>query len=296
MAGSGEVLSSALHHFSIKLSPHFVSFICMLFVGIVIFNGTSSVDFFNRIFMIGLILTYLGLVFLGLKKIHLQNLTHFNLEYSFFSFPILIASFSYHNIIPSLVSYMYHDLRKVRLSIIGGTTITLIIYILWQLVALGILSFENLFSSYAQGIESSQILVKFLKSTWTAFFIQWFAFFAIITSFLIQSTGLMHFIADGLRVYPSKKTNWWLLILTLFPPLIFSMKIPHVFFRALNFAGGFCAILLFCLIPAFMVWKGRYEKKEHSPYQLPGGKTVLLLIIGFSFFILFQELFRIFGL
>jgi tyrosine-specific transport protein len=292
IVGTGNILSSSLHQF---ISQNFASLFCTCAIAVIVFYGTSSVDFFNKILMIGLILSYLGLIFLGLKRIQLHNLTHFNFEYSLFSFPILIASFSYHNIIPTIVSYMYHDMKKVRLCIIGGTTITLVIYLLWQVVVLGMLSFENLFSSYSLGLEYTQIIIKFLKSSWTSFFIRSFAFFAIMTSFLIQSTGLMHFWADGLHVYPSKKVNWWLLMLTLLPPFFFSINNPHVFFKAVNFVGGFCSILLFCILPICMVWKGRYMKVLPSTYRIIGGKILLIILLAFSIFVFIQELFRIFG-
>ena len=44
-----------------------------------------------------------------------------------------------------------------------------------------------------------------MKSKLVVTFAAWFSFFAIVTSFLAQSLGLMHFIADGLKEHRGGK-------------------------------------------------------------------------------------------
>ena len=102
--------------------------------------------------------------------------------------------------------------------------------------------------------------MKHLSATWTGVFVQSFAFFAVVTSFLAQGLGLMHFIADGFKVMPNRKNNLWLLLLTMIPPICFVLTDPEIFFKALSFAGGICAVILFCILPAFMVYIKRYKK------------------------------------
>ena len=166
-------------------------------------------------------------------------------------------------------------------------------YLVWEFVVLGILSFSEIFSGYAKEMETSQILSSYLGSTWAGVCIRSFALFAIVTSFLAQTLGLTHFLADGLRVAPGKKNNWWLIILTLLPPSCFALTYPSVFFKALSFAGGICAVILFCALPALMVWNGRYYKQYVSSYQAKGGRWALVLVLLFSAFIVIQEVLRL---
>ena len=296
ISGSGNILSSSINlTFSLSLSSQFVAVVFVIIFGIIIYFGTAPVDFVNRIFMIGLILSYFGIVFLGIAKLHPKNYLHLNIEYSLIAIPILITSFGFHNMIPSIVSYMNYDYKKVRKAIIGGSLIVLIVYLFWELIVLGIVSFENLFASYSRGIEASQVLMTYLRTTWTGFFVQCFAFFAIVTSFLAQGLGLIHFIADGFKVFPTRKNNAWLILFTLIPPTIFALINPEVFFRALSFAGGICAVILFCLLPAIVVWRGRYKKQLITPYQVFGGKIALIIVIAFSLFVALREILRVFN-
>lgn len=296
ISGGGNILSSSIGSiFSVVISSKIYITIFVVVSAFIVYLGTSTVDFLNRIFMCLLFLSYLGIVFLGLTKIKIGYLSHVNFSSGLIAIPILITSFGFHNMIPSLVSYMENDYKKVKKSIILGGLIALGIYLIWEFFVLGIVSYSHLFSGFAKGSEASQILMTYLDSTWVGFFVKSFAFFAIITSFLAQTLGLTHFIADGLRVFPNKKNRSWLVLLAIIPPSFFAITYPTVFFKALSFAGGFCAVCLFCILPALMVWNGRYYKQYVSSYMAKGGKIALVLVILFSLFILGQELFRIFS-
>jgi tyrosine-specific transport protein len=143
--------------------------------------------------------------------------------------------------------------------------------------------------------EGSQALAVVIESPWLSFFAQGLAFFAILTSFLAQALSLVHFLADGLKV--KKKAR-----------KLFAMSsgassatdpfpyIPQLFFKALNFAGGICAVVLFGILPVLMVWIGRYRKEQFSVYEMPGGKVMLGTIFSLAGFIFIFQLGCMFGL
>jgi tyrosine-specific transport protein len=294
ITASGNIFFTVLNNaFNLTLTPPLIVIIFVTIFGAVIYLGTTQVDFVNRIFMVGKIATYLGIIFLGLKYIQPKNFFHFDIHYSIIGLPILITSFGFHNMIPTIVSYMDYDYVKVKKAIIGGSFLILAVYLVWVTFVLGIVAYPTLFSSYARGIEASEILMQYLKSTWTGFFVQWFAVFAIITSFLGQSLALLHFIADGVKVEPNRKNSIWLVFLALLPPTLFALTYPTFFFKALSFAGGICAVILFCFLPALMVWKGRYRQQLLYSYKTSGGKISLIIVILFSLFIVLQEIFRL---
>src|SRR5262249_33257116 len=121
-------------------------------------------------------------------------------------------------------------------------------------------------------------------------FAQGLAFFAILTSFLAQALSLVHFLADGMKIDYKKHENILLCAAALLPPLLIALIYPQLFFKAFNFAGGICAVILFGLMPVAMVWIGRYRKESLSMYRLPGGKPILLLIAAFALLILFVQI------
>ncbi|MBN2479873.1 MAG: tyrosine transporter [Parachlamydiales bacterium] len=291
---SGTLFSSFL---PFSLSPSYASIFFVIIFGVLVYFGTRPVDFFNRILMFGLIAAYLGMILLGIFKIKGSLYLHVDMKYFLLPLAVLITSFGFHNMIPSLTAYMKGDLKRTRISIIGGSLLALVIYLIWTIFILGIVPVEGksgLMNAFNMGKEATIPLRNILKSGVVVNFASWFAFFAIVTSFLAQSLGLMHFIADGLKVKLTHKNNLWLILLALLPPTVFAFSYPNVFFKALGFAGAYSAVILFGIFPALMVWIGRYFRKETSSYHVKGGKISLILICIFSVVIILSQLFSSF--
>lgn len=60
------------------------------------------------------------------------------LPFALAALPYLLASFGYHGNVPGLVKYYRKDSKSVVRSLLIGTLIALVIYILWQYVIQGI--------------------------------------------------------------------------------------------------------------------------------------------------------------
>ena len=298
ISGSGSIFSTFINSYlSVKISPMIISIVFSLFFGIFVYFNTKTVDFVNRLLMAFLVTCYLAMIFIGINKISPKFLTYSNYKYLLFPLPVLITSFGFHNMIPSLVAYFKGDLKRMRITILGGSVIALVIYLFWQLLVLGIVPADSkmgIHYLFLEKKEASEAISHFAQSKIIIDFAKGFSFFAIVTSFLAQSLGLMHFIADGLKIIPNKKNNLWLCPLTIIPPLIMALIYPKIFFQALGFAGGFCAAILFGIFPILMVWIGRYKKKISSSYHVRGGKIMLIIAFFFFLFIVLRVLFRLF--
>jgi len=269
------------------------SFIFVLLFGWIVFLGTRKVDLFNRGLMIGKIGFFVLLVIIGVFYINPTLLLRSDPTKVASALPLLVIAFGFHNMIPSLTAYLKGDLKRVRMTIVGGSLMAFAIYLIWEIVVLGIVPLygaNGLLSSLKNDREASQAIAAISRSPSIRIFSQGLAFFAILTSFLAQALSLVHFLADGMKINYKKHESLGLCALALLPPLIFSLIYPQLFFKALNFAGGVCAVILFGLLPAAMVWIGRYRMGSLGTYKMPGGKPALLLIMGFSVFILFVQL------
>lgn len=283
--------------FQLNLPDWVASLAFVLLFGWVVYTGTRPVDMWNRLLMFGKIGAFLCLVFLGAQHVQSAFLFRSAPEYTLFALPILVISFGFHNMIPCLTDYMQGNVKRVRLSIILGGIFALVIYLIWQVIVLGIVPFggeSGILASLKGGREASQAIVGVLGSSWASYFAMALAFFAILTSFLAQALSLSHFLADGLKISYKKHEEFWIVILTLLPPLLLAILYPNIFLKALNFAGGICAVILFGILPVLMVWKGRYKKETESQYHVFGGKILLALIFLFALFILSFELSEIF--
>jgi len=277
--------------FNFSLSNSVATLFFVLLFGWIVYLGMSTVDRVNRYLVFGKILFFILLVVFGLKYVAPTLLLHWEPKYALYSFPILVISFGFHNLIPVLMQYMGRDRKRVRSTIYIGSIFAFVIYLIWELIALGILPIENILQSYRNDVDAAQSISLYVGSNLISFTAEILAFFAILTSFLAQTLSLSHFLGDGFRVNNKKeRVNIWMCVLALFPPLIFTIFFPELFFKAINFAGGICAIVLWGIIPALMVWIGRYKRHNLLADRVPGGRLFLFLILLVSAFIFFYQL------
>jgi len=299
IAGIGGIVATICsQYFSLAVPDWIGSFFFVLLFGYVVYRGTRPVDVWNRFLMIGKIAVFVGLVLFGVKHVQPALLRHSDPEYAIFALPILVIGFGFHNMIPSITNYFKNDLKKVRSSIILGGLFALGIYLIWQVIVLGIVPVEGpegIISTMNSGGEATQALVGILGPQWVSVLATFLGFFAILTSFLAQSLSLSHFLADGLKVSYKKHEEFWLVVLTLLPPLALAIMFPNIFLSALGFAGGVCAVILFGIMPVMMVWKGRYKKGISTPYRVFGGKPLLVAIFLFALMIVFFQLSKTFN-
>jgi tyrosine-specific transport protein len=299
VSGIGSLCGSFFHVSLNTALPSWVgSFAFVALFGWVVYLGTRKVDLFNRGLMIGKIGFFILLVLVGAFYIKPWLLLRTDPVYTTSALPLLVIAFGFHNMIPSLTAYLKGDLKRVRITILGGSLMAFVIYLIWEILVLGIVPLggaHGLVESLKNDREASQSIASIIGSPSVRVFSQGLASFAILTSFLAQALSLVHFLADGLKIKYKKQENLGLCILALLPPLILSIIYPQLFFKALNFAGGICAVILFGILPASMVWIGRYRRALSGSYRVPGGKPALILIFTFAAFILFIQISTMLG-
>lgn len=265
-SGSGALLSQA---FSITQSQGSILFLCLL--GTCLTLGMSASDYLNRFLMIGLIVSYCFLIAIGIPTIHPENLTHSNWSAGFYVAPILVIAFGFHNLIPSLTKYLHRDLKKLRWSIFLGTLLPLLIYSVWEILVLGLIpaaGTAGFQEGRDQGAMATQLLSKASNSQQVILLAQCFAFFSITTSFIGNAVSISDFIGAHWKGPTALTKRTTIAILTLLPPLLFSLLYPHLFLNALSFAGAYGAVTLFGILPILMAWKGR--ERFQNPSQTSG--------------------------
>lgn len=300
ISGSGELASDFIfENTGDRLSPTLCGFgLCVLF-GIFLYLGTRAVDHFNRVMILGLILSYILLVVTGFPHIDFTNLLHKDWGAATLVLPSMIISFGFHNLVPSLTTYLDHDRNRLRAVVIIGSSIPLLIYVIWMTVLLGIIPVEGE-GGFREALNAGEMATQTLRNAvggaWVTTAMHYLAFFSIITTLLAVGLSFVDFLADGLKVKKDAKGKFLLCLLTLGPPFIFAAVYPRLFFAALNYAGGFGAVLLFGILPAAMVWSGRYGKgtdADKSTPMVPGGKVVLVLVIAFAAAIMLLQAFEL---
>lgn len=297
-SGSGELIAAGLAQTGLIISPTMGSFISMFLVGVLIYCGTTAVDHLNRTLMIGLVAAYGTLVLLGIPNVDVPALAQREWMAGFTAVPLMLISFGYHNMIPSLSTYLKRNVSKLRLAIIVGNLIPLGIYLLWEAVILGLLPERNtpqFFDAIANNEMASGLLEGATGSPYILTTINLLAFFAIVTSLITNSLSCIDFLSDGLQVRNEGRTRAFLCALVLLSPLPFAMTYPHIFLTALGYAGGFFTVILFGILPPLIVWACRYKIQLSSPFVLRGGKFALSIVIGLFSMVFILEALRQFG-
>ncbi len=292
IVGAGDLIVEALSR-SITISAWQGQLLFLALFGPFVYVGTRIVGRLNIFLMLGLGGSYLAFVYLGYSYVDTQLLTRANWSYAWTALPITFTAFAYQGIIPTLVEYMHYDVRQTRLVIMIGSFLPFITYAIWQWLILGIVPAEgpgSLHEALVHGQNAVQPLKSILAVPGVYIVGQYFAFFALVTSFFGVTLGLMDFLVDGLQLKKTSLNKFWLCLVIFLPPLLFALVHPHVFLSALDYAGGFGCALLLGLLPVLMVWVGRYHLGLEGPYRVAGGRWLLCLLLAFVALELYCEI------
>lgn len=281
ITGSGALVHAAVDEgFGLNLPRQAADFAFVVLFGLFVYYGTSVVDQANRVLMIGLLICYVLLVFTGIPHVDLDLLSHRDWSVVPELMPVMILSFGFHNLIPSLTSYLKGHAGRLRSSVLIGSMLPFFIYALWQCIIIGIVPLDGpdgLRQALAKELPANLVLHRAVGSTQVTLLADGFALFAMLTTLIGVALSFVDFLADGLGWKKEGQTRLLLCIMVLLPPLLVSAVQPDRFLTALNFAGGFGAVILFGILPPLMVYSGRYRKNLQGPRIIPGGKLVLAL-------------------
>jgi len=261
--------------------------------GAFVYLGTLGVDLVNRFLMFGLGLSFLLLIVFLPEHVQPALLLHVDFAPTYIALPVVITSFGYHIIIPTLTTYLNHDKKHLRLTLVIGSILPLVIYVLWQIGTLGIIPIEgkhSLMEAWKQGSSAVVPLAQIVASSSIRLTAYFFSFFAIVTSFLGVSLSLSDFLTDGFKLKKTWEGRLFAIALTFIPPLIFVLTYPRGFILALEYAGAFVAILLIFL-PAIMAW----HLKKPKFYKTAVGKTMLITLMLFAAFIVVIDILEQWG-
>lgn len=253
---------------------------------IVVGIGPRSIDKVNMVISIAMIATFIWLIAEGMPKLsmHPQEVG-FDGKKTLFSLPILFAAYGFHNIIPSLSTYLNRDRKLLRLSIFLGSFLAFIVYFLWQWIIISTVPMAVLLEALKENVSVTETFSQVHNMPLFALVGRFFALFAITTSLLGVSFSLVDFVGDGLGIASSERKGikrWGLCLIVFLLPLMFVWKNPDVFITALGVAGGFGEAFLNGLLPVALMFALRYlrSQKQTAPFISHWSFLFFLLIIS----------------
>ncbi len=300
IAGGSDLINNLLNSWHLP-TPSWVSAILFVILfGTIVHKGIRTVDRSNRILMTIKIAAYVLLILLIIPHTQYAKLQEGEMRLVAGAAMVVVTSFGYATIIPSLRTYLNSNVKALRLAIGVGSLIPLICYILWDFAvqgsvirngAPGLMQMAN--SPHAVS-ELTRALSEGTGNNLIPSAAHLFTAICVTTSFLGVALCLWDFLADGLHMHKQRTKRWQISSLSFLPPLLVVVFFPGIFVKALAYAGVICVILLMFL-PGLMAWSGRYMKKMATGYRVWGGKWILASEIAIAFILTIVGLIEVLG-
>ena len=245
MAEAGEIISDSAH-LPTWCGPVIFN---TIIGGTLVFGTENVISTMNNFFVIIVVVTFGGLVALGIPSVESSNLLRQDYSALLPTIPVMLVALVFHNIVPVVCAQLTYNVKEIRTAIVTGSLIPLAMFITWNAVILGIAT------SGTEG-DPVQLLRAGGAGEITGDVVSLFSEAAIVTSFIGFVIGLMDFFTD---IFPNRSKKDKLLFgAVLIPPLIVAILDPTIFLGALDNAGTFGISVLFGAIPAIMALKMRY--------------------------------------
>lgn len=285
VSGGTDVLHGLLADIHINIPFWLASVIFTGLFGYIVYLGMQRVDHFNRFFMSFKLIAFVLLIVFIAPYVKTRLLPVSHLRATLSATTVAITSFGYSIIVPSLRTYFKSDIKKLRLTLLLGSFIPLVFYIIWETIIFGVLKTQgdNGLIAISHGGQTTTHLIGALVLTvqnkQVETLARLFTSICMVTSFLGVSLSLRDFLFDGFNVARTKSGSLLVHSFTFLPALIIVIFMPSIFIISIRYAGVSCIVLLI-LMPLLMVWRGRYYLGKTGYRVLPkAGKPVLLFFI-----------------
>ena len=289
IAGGGDLLVVLSKTVGLPLSTPACQTLYTALFGLVAFRGVHMLDMVNQSLLVGMLLSYLGLIAIITPSMSLDYLQGGEPSFIWSGIPISVAAFACHFVVPTLRKNFSTDTSSLKKMLWIGCSVPLVVYIVYQLLIISALPFGGKqgllaisataapLSGLIEALGSGGRVLPILVST--------FSNCAILTSFLGVVIALSDFLQDGLSISDDNPFKTLITsVVTLGPPLLFVFMVPKEspgFIIALDFSGLLVSFL-FGILLVIMAWQARYRAHLQCAYVLPGGKPVLLLLGALS--------------
>jgi len=287
--GSDLILGVLKSKLNIGIESWIIATVFTVLMGSAVFWSTKATDYVNRglISVKGfLLISTLIFISVYIRPSELFGMIGPNhVKQVMIAAPVLLGLFNFHFVVPSIRMYVGDKPKMLKWIIISGTTLSLVLYLLWLAANLSAIPLEGEHSYRVIGGslgEFARILTTIVNNKWVNFSIHGFINISMTTAFLGISLGLFDFLADGFKRPDTRLGRLQTASLTFIPPLLIAVFYPNSFVKAFGYSG-ICAAILFLVLPPIMVY--RLRKRFSSSYCVSCGKIVfaLITIIGLVF-------------
>lgn len=241
---------------------------------------------FNTLFMLALAGSFVVLVVLAGGRMEAGRLAYTDWAYLPAAVPIVVTSFHFHNLIPTVCHALAWEEGAIRRTMLIGMLIGFAMNGLWVAVGVGALPLaegpDSLLTAYTESLPATVPLGRVIGSSLFTLCAMVFALVAIVTSYIANGVGLLGFVGDFNRNILGRDSRALAALLAFVPQALIALLYPAIFLRAIDVVGGVGIVLLFGVLPALIALRGSGSLRRL-------GLPMLLLFLLFLAFEIAQE-------
>ena len=280
ITGGSQIVASLFHD---AIPIIYIQIVFFLIVTFFTLAGVEFVRKYNVILMILLWSAFVYLVVMGQFNLKPSRLLYTDWCFLPAALPIILTSFHFHNIIPTISRRMDWNLKNILIAMIIGMIIGFTMNALWLETGVGMLPVSSGQNSiahcYVNGLPITVQIFAIIKSKLFIAASLVFALLAIITSYFANGLGLLDFSLDLVYSATKKKSRILTGIITFVPPFLIATLYPAIFLKAINVVGGVGIVILFGILPCIIA----FIKKKKLWQRIATGLFFILFLLVLIF-------------
>jgi len=295
--GSAWVTELADHYLGLTVSSPVSQIGFTLVIAGIIYSGLGNLANVNQLITLAKLFFMLMIIILSVGHIQEDKLSSYSLSPIPNTFSLLITTFGFSIILPTLVGYLHNDRKKVMIALLAGSIVILLAYLAWEFIAFGVIGaggdngLINIALSKDKGTEVINTLATIVKDPTFSKYGFGILITAVLTSFLGVGQCLFSYIKDTLPIKNHHRKSVSAILLGFAAPVVIINIYPTGISSILSFAGIFVATIVGILPNAMMLSK---EYNQRMPPNSLLQKSFAVISLIFFIGIILKELWRVF--
>ncbi|QIZ75553.1 amino acid permease [Ferrimonas lipolytica] len=302
ISGGSSVVAQTAANVGVELSHSAAAIIFAVVFSSIVLAGSRMVDRVSTIMLGGMVITFFGSAGMMTGSVSSANLLPMiplaeSSSYIWIAIPMLVTSFGFHGTVLSLVKHYQRNISRVRQALLLGSVVTLLVYVVWQLIIMGNVPREQFSDIIAQGGNVATLITAVGQSTDVSGVesaLMVFGNLALASSFVGVSLGLLDLVKDTLKLDDSLKGTIKAGAITFLPPAILGAIAPHGFITAIGFAALAASVFVLVLPP--LMAKVLRQRGQSQEFQARGGMLRINLVLGFGVLAVLVEIAHLAGM
>jgi tyrosine-specific transport protein len=231
----------------------------------VIYSGMGNLVNINQFITMMKLFCLAMIIAFSVPQVQAINLEPYSVTGIPMTFSMLLTTFGFSIVLPSIAGYLDRDRRALYISLLVGSIIIILSYVAWEFIVFGVVGpYENGLAGFAKSQDKGTEVINALSHivNHPSFTTLGFGVMltAVLTSFLGVGHCLFCYLKDALPIKNQHRKSVTSILVGFAAPVLIINLYPAGISSILSFAGIFVAIIL-GILPTAMILSREYAKR-----------------------------------